>query len=231
MAVRLGEGRGLHAAGRARECEGADRAGRSAGAEGDFEEAAASGGRADACGYRSGDDSAADWLRPGRSGCGPGAGPGQRRSRTEAAPPGAAPGAGARCGPGAGRSGRVGGGFAFTPNPDAGSWIHDARFYQFFNDGTRGRQVHHHQGSARERTRCMRRRMACWASLRRRTSPSSRARRWTWASWCGSRCASASRCGRSAIPTAPPMSSSRAMARTTGCGAGTCATRCCSRTT
>lgn len=24
----------------------------------------------------------------------------------------------------------------FTPNPDAGSWIHDARFYQFFNDGS-----------------------------------------------------------------------------------------------
>jgi rhamnogalacturonan endolyase len=29
-----------------------------------------------------------------------------------------------------------GGGFNFAPAPDAGSWIHDARFYQFFNDGT-----------------------------------------------------------------------------------------------
>ena len=35
--------------------------------------------------------------------------------------------------PNSGRFG--GGGFRFTPNPDAGSWIHDARFYQFFNDG------------------------------------------------------------------------------------------------
>ena len=26
-------------------------------------------------------------------------------------------------------------GFNFAPNPDAGSWIHDARYYQFFNDG------------------------------------------------------------------------------------------------
>ncbi|HEY4380045.1 MAG TPA: polysaccharide lyase family protein [Acidobacteriaceae bacterium] len=72
------------------------------------------------------------------------------------APPGGAPGAGANggapaaglraappagagapaggAGAGGGRGGR--GGFAFTPNPDAGSWIHDARYYQFFNDGT-----------------------------------------------------------------------------------------------
>ena len=27
------------------------------------------------------------------------------------------------------------GGLVYTPNPDAGSWIHDARYYQFFNDG------------------------------------------------------------------------------------------------
>jgi rhamnogalacturonan endolyase len=27
-------------------------------------------------------------------------------------------------------------GFNFTPNPDAGSWIHDARWYEFFNDGS-----------------------------------------------------------------------------------------------
>jgi rhamnogalacturonan endolyase len=41
--------------------------------------------------------------------------------------------------PGAGRGpggfGGRGGGFNFAPNPDAGSWIHDARYYQFFNDG------------------------------------------------------------------------------------------------
>jgi rhamnogalacturonan endolyase len=53
---------------------------------------------------------------------GPGAGSG-------AGGPGAGPGAGR--GPGGGR-----GGFVFQPNPDAGSWIHDARYYQFFNDGT-----------------------------------------------------------------------------------------------
>lgn len=47
--------------------------------------------------------------------------------------PGAVPGAG---GPGAAARGPRPGGFVFTPNPDAGSWIHDARFYQFFNDGT-----------------------------------------------------------------------------------------------
>jgi rhamnogalacturonan endolyase len=53
-----------------------------------------------------------------------------------AAPPSGGPAAGAPAGaPGAGRGPRPGG-FAYTPNPDAGSWIHDARFYQFFNDGT-----------------------------------------------------------------------------------------------
>ncbi len=53
--------------------------------------------------------------------------------------PGSAPGAGtgAATGPEAGgRPGGFGGGFNFTPNPDAGSWIHDAKYYQFFNDGT-----------------------------------------------------------------------------------------------
>ncbi len=53
---------------------------------------------------------------------------------------GATPGAGpAGAGPGA----RPGGGFGFgggrfggfAPNPDAGSWIHNADYYQFFNDG------------------------------------------------------------------------------------------------
>jgi rhamnogalacturonan endolyase len=51
-----------------------------------------------------------------------------------AVPPSGAPGAGA---PGGRPAGGRGGGFGnFTPNPDAGSWIHDARYYQFFNDGT-----------------------------------------------------------------------------------------------
>ena len=40
-------------------------------------------------------------------------------------------------GPGAGGFSRFGGGFGgFAPAADAGSWIHDARYYQFFNDGT-----------------------------------------------------------------------------------------------
>jgi rhamnogalacturonan endolyase len=38
-------------------------------------------------------------------------------------------------GPGGGLGGRRGG-FNFPPAADAGSWIHEARFYQFFNDGT-----------------------------------------------------------------------------------------------
>jgi rhamnogalacturonan endolyase len=52
--------------------------------------------------------------------------------RTAPAPGGGAgPGGGA---PGARPGGRGFGGFA--PNPDAGSWIHNANYYQFFNDGT-----------------------------------------------------------------------------------------------
>ena len=67
----------------------------------------------------------------GGAGAGPGAGaaPGLAAAPGQGAGPGGAPGAGR---PG----GRPGGGFNFAPNPDAGSWIHDARFYQFFNDGT-----------------------------------------------------------------------------------------------
>jgi rhamnogalacturonan endolyase len=48
------------------------------------------------------------------------------------------PGGAAGVGPG-GRPGGFGGGGGFgnfAPNPDAGSWIHEARYYQFFNDGT-----------------------------------------------------------------------------------------------
>jgi rhamnogalacturonan endolyase len=71
----------------------------------------------------------------GAPGAGPAAGaaPGTAAPGLSAAPPSSTPGAGA---PGAGRpgGGRMGG-FNFTPNPDAGSWIHDARYYQFFNDG------------------------------------------------------------------------------------------------
>jgi len=72
----------------------------------------------------------------GAPGGGAGAGPGAGAAPGLAAAPGQ--GAGTGGGPGgAGRpGGRPGGGFNFAPNPDAGSWIHDARFYQFFNDGT-----------------------------------------------------------------------------------------------
>jgi rhamnogalacturonan endolyase len=65
----------------------------------------------------------------------PGAAPG-------AAPvlaPNAVPGANAGVAPGAGPGGRFGGGGGFgnfAPAADAGSWIHEAKYYQFFNDGT-----------------------------------------------------------------------------------------------
>ena len=81
-------------------------------------------------------------LAPGAGpGSGPGAGPaaapapGLRPAPPTGAPAGAQAG-GPSAGPGSGRGPRPGGGFAFTPNPDAGSWIHEARYYQFFNDGT-----------------------------------------------------------------------------------------------
>jgi rhamnogalacturonan endolyase len=86
-------------------------------------------------------------------GAGPGGGPGTGvgaapASGTDAAPaPGLRPAPGGGV-PGAGQAGVPGaggapgarpyggrGGFVFTPNPDAASWIHDARYYQFFNDG------------------------------------------------------------------------------------------------
>ena len=70
-------------------------------------------------------------------GAGTGAGPGLAAASGQSGGLGGAPGAGR---PGGGPGGRPGGfgggGFNFTPNPDAGSWIHEARFYQFFNDGT-----------------------------------------------------------------------------------------------
>jgi len=87
-----------------------------------------------------------------RLGAAPGAGPGAGAGAGLAAAPGQGPGPGA--GPGAGQAGGPGGaagvgpggrpggfggggGFGnFAPNPDAGSWIHEARYYQFFNDGT-----------------------------------------------------------------------------------------------
>jgi rhamnogalacturonan endolyase len=77
-------------------------------------------------------------------GAGPAAGPGAAPAPgLRAAPPSGAPETGQAGGPGAGPRGGPGarpyggrGGFVFTPNPDAGSWIHDARYYQFFNDGT-----------------------------------------------------------------------------------------------
>jgi rhamnogalacturonan endolyase len=78
-------------------------------------------------------------ARPGPpAGFGAGAGPGPGAGRGAAAGLAPAPGAGASAGPGAGPGGRPGGGgFGnFAPNPDAGSWIHEARYYQFFNDGS-----------------------------------------------------------------------------------------------
>ena len=88
----------------------------------------------------------ASMPRPTFGGFVPGAGAGPGPGTGPGATPGAAPAPGLRPappsggpaqagGPGAGRGPRPGG-FAFTPNPDAGSWIHDARYYQFFNDGT-----------------------------------------------------------------------------------------------
>src|ERR1039458_5163479 len=64
------------------------------------------------------------WER--RRGAGGGRGAGRRA--------GSGPGGG----PAGGRGARPGGGGfgMFTPNPDAGSWIHEAKYYQFFNDGT-----------------------------------------------------------------------------------------------
>jgi rhamnogalacturonan endolyase len=48
-----------------------------------------------------------------------------------------APGAAPTVTPGAAPGGRIGGGFGnFAPAADAGSWIHEAKYYQFFNDGT-----------------------------------------------------------------------------------------------
>ncbi len=76
-------------------------------------------------------------------------------------------------------------------------------------------------------TRCTRLPTACWANSRRPTSPSRRASRWTWAKSNGSPCATASKSGRSAIPTAPAANSTRATATTTGSGAGMCATATC----
>jgi rhamnogalacturonan endolyase len=80
--------------------------------------------------------------RPTFGGLPPGTRPGLASGGTPApglreAPPSGSPvqAGGPGAGPGTGRGPRPGG-FAFTPNPDAGSWIHDARYYQFFNDGT-----------------------------------------------------------------------------------------------
>ena len=74
--------------------------------------------------------------RPTFAGFAPGGGPGAAPGATPAPGLRPAPSSGASdAGPG-GRRGPRPGGFVYTPNPDAGSWIHDARYYQFFNDGT-----------------------------------------------------------------------------------------------
>ena len=68
----------------------------------------------------------------------PGAAPGAAPAATPGTRPAGGPGASAPgTGPGA-RPGGFGGFGNFTPNPDAGSWIHEAKYYQFFNDGTEG---------------------------------------------------------------------------------------------
>jgi rhamnogalacturonan endolyase len=88
--------------------------------------------------------------RPTFAGFGPGGGAGAGAGLTAAPGQGAGPGAGQAGGPGAAGAGPVagpggrpggfgggGGGFGnFAPAADAGSWIHDARYYQFFNDGS-----------------------------------------------------------------------------------------------
>jgi len=86
-------------------------------------------------------------TRPAGFGQGPAVTPGAGAGAGLAAAPGqgVGPGAGlaggsgglAGAGPGGRPGGFGGGGFGnFAPNPDAGSWIHEAKYYQFFNDGT-----------------------------------------------------------------------------------------------
>jgi rhamnogalacturonan endolyase len=72
---------------------------------------------------------------------GPGAGAGLAAApgAGQASGAGGAAGAGPVAGPGGRPSGFGGGGGGFgnfAPAADAGSWIHDARYYQFFNDGS-----------------------------------------------------------------------------------------------
>jgi rhamnogalacturonan endolyase len=63
-------------------------------------------------------------------------------THADAAPPAAglvpvpAPGGGSGVGSGRGFGGGFGGGGYLAMNTGPGSWMHDARFYQFFNDGT-----------------------------------------------------------------------------------------------
>ncbi len=74
----------------------------------------------------------------GGPGAAPGGGPGTVVAPgLQPAPPSGTVGSGSAAGaPGGGGFSGRGGGFGYTPNPDAGSWIHDARYYQYFNDGT-----------------------------------------------------------------------------------------------
>jgi len=65
----------------------------------------------------------------------PGAAPGS----TPVLAPSASPRGAVGAAPSAGQGGRFGGGGGFgnfAPAADAGSWIHEAKYYQFFNDGT-----------------------------------------------------------------------------------------------
>ncbi len=111
-----------------------------------------------------------------------------------------------------------------------GSWVHDARYYTFFNDGTEdgkftitkvrpGTYTLHATADGV---------LGDFAHADITVEP---ARPSTSASSHGSPSATAASFGRSATRTAPPTSSSKATARTTGSGAGISATPCSSPTT
>ena len=110
------------------------------------------------------------------------------------------------------------------------TWDHDADYYQFWGEGGEDGSSAW-PTSAPAITRCMRLPRASWANSPRPTSPSPQAGRSTSVPWIGSPCATESRSGKSAIPTAPEASFSRVTEQTTGSGDGACATPCSSRTT
>jgi hypothetical protein len=116
-------------------------------------------------------------------------------------------------------------------HPDGGTvqWIHDAKYYQFWNDGRR-RQIHHHQ--VRPGTYTLHAFADgvlgdfAQANITVEAGKSLDLGKLDW---------KPVRYGRQlwdiGYPTAPAANFSRATAPITGCGAGTCVTPCCSRTT